>query len=172
MTLRDASSLGSSGTVRPATEHDLDAVVRLEETCLGVDAWSRGLVEQGIAAALPTVSYLVAEVDGVVVGHAVASAAGDDAELQRIAVDPAYRRRGLAGELLAAVEEHAVADGATRLLLEVREDNATAADFYQAQGFGEVGRRRGYYRDGATAVVLGKNLGHRGGTASRDDYGR
>jgi len=80
-------------TIRPATAGDLDAVVELELTCLGADAWSRGLVEQGIAAALPTVSYLVAEVDGVVVGHAVASAAGDDAELQRIAVDLGHQVR-------------------------------------------------------------------------------
>ena len=151
-------------TIRPATAADLDAVVELELTCLRSDAWSRGLVEQGIAAALPTVSYLVAEVDGVVVGHAVASAAGDDAELQRIAVDPAYRRRGLAGELLAAVESRAAADGATRLLLEVREDNAMAAAFYERRGFVEVGRRRGYYRDGAAAVVLGKEV-DRDGTA-------
>ena len=156
-------------TNRPATAADLDAVVELELTCLGADAWSRGLVEQGIAAALPTVSYLVAAVDGVVVGHAVASAAGDDAELQRIAVDPAYRRRGLAGELLAAVEQRAAADGATRLLLEVREDNTTAAAFYESRGFVEVGRRRGYYRDGAAAVVLGKEV-DRDGTAS--GYGR
>ena len=156
-------------TIRPATAADLDAVVALELTCLGADAWSRGLVEQGIAAALPTVSYLVAEVDGVVVGHAVASAAGDDAELQRIAVDPAYRRRGLAAELLAAVERGAAADGATRLLLEVREDNTTAAAFYESRGFVEVGRRRGYYRDGAAAVVLGKEV-DRSGTAT--GYGR
>jgi ribosomal-protein-alanine N-acetyltransferase len=151
-------------TIRPATAGDLDAVAELELTCLGADAWSRGLVEQGIAAALPTVSYLVAEVDGVVVGHAVVSAAGDDAELQRIAVDPAYRRRGLAGELLTAVESRAAADGATRLLLEVREDNTTAAAFYESRGFVEVGRRRGYYRDGAAAVVLGKEV-DRDGTA-------
>jgi len=58
-------------TVRPATAVDLDAVVLLEETCLGEDAWSRGLVEQGIAAQLPTVSYLVVEVGGVVVPHAI-----------------------------------------------------------------------------------------------------
>jgi len=155
--------------IRPAAAADVDAVVELELTCLGADAWSRGLVEQGIAAALPTVSYLVAEVHGVVVGHVVASAAGDDAELQRIAVDPAYRRRGLAGELLAAVEQRAAADGATRLLLEVREDNTAAAAFYESRGFVEVGRRRGYYRDGAAAVVLGKKV-DRSGTAS--GYGK
>jgi [ribosomal protein S18]-alanine N-acetyltransferase len=108
-------------------------------------------------------------VGGAVVGHAVTSAAGDDAELQRIAVAPAYRRRGLASDLLAAVERLAGEDGATRLLLEVRADNATATAFYESRGFEEVGRRRGYYRDGAAAVVLGKKVGHRGGTASGTD---
>jgi ribosomal-protein-alanine N-acetyltransferase len=151
--------------IRPATSADVDAVVALEQTCLGEDAWSRRLVEQGIAAALPTVSYLVAELDGDVVGHAVSSAAGDDAELQRIAVAPAYRRTGVASALLAEVEHRAAADGATRLLLEVREDNTTAAAFYESRGFAEVGRRRGYYRNGAAAVVLGKKV-DRDGTAT------
>ena len=36
---------------------------RLEDECLGVDAWSEGLVREGIAATLPTVGYLVAEMD-------------------------------------------------------------------------------------------------------------
>jgi ribosomal-protein-alanine N-acetyltransferase len=154
-------------SVRAATPADVDAVVRLEEVCLGDDAWSRGLVEQGLAAALPTVSYLVAEMGGAVVGHAVASAAGDDAELQRIAVDPGHRRSGLASALLVAVEQLVREQGATRLLLEVREDNTAAAAFYDSRGFAEVGRRRGYYRDGAAAVVLGKEV-DRSGTASGD----
>ena len=151
--------------IRRAGAADVDAVVELERTCLGIDAWSRGLVEQGIADALPTVSYLVAELDGTVVGHAVASAAGDDAELQRIAVSPAYRRFGIASALLAEIEGHAAGDGAVRLLLEVREDNLGAAAFYRSRGFEEVGRRPAYYRDGATAVVLGKEV-DRGGTES------
>jgi ribosomal-protein-alanine acetyltransferase len=150
--------------VRPATSDDVDAVVELELTCLGVDAWSRGLVEQGVADALPTVSYLVAEVDGRVVAHAVASAAGDDAELQRIAVTPECRRGGVASALLAEVERRSALEGATRLLLEVREDNLAAQAFYGARGFVEVGRRPAYYRDGAAAVVLGKEV-DRGDTA-------
>ena len=40
------------------------------------------------------------------------------------------------------------------MLLEVREDNAGALAFYAAGGFAEIDRRRRYYRDGATAVVL------------------
>lgn len=146
-------------TVRTATPADAAAVVALERDNLGVDAWSEGLVVDGIGGGLPTVSYLVAERDGVVVGHAVASVVADIAELQRIAVDPAHRRTGLATELVDAVAAHARAGGADRLLLEVREDNVGALAFYAARGFVEVDRRRRYYRDGATAVVLRRGLG-------------
>ncbi|MDI6910096.1 ribosomal protein S18-alanine N-acetyltransferase [Nocardioides sp.] len=146
-------------TVRPAAADDLPAVSALEHECLGADAWSEGLLAEGIRGALPTVSYLVAEVDGRVVGHAVTSVVEDVAELQRIAVGAEHRRRGLASALLDEVVATARAGGADRLLLEVREDNAGALAFYAARGFVEVDRRRRYYRDGATAVVLRLGLG-------------
>ena len=145
-------------TIRPARPADVPAVAALEAANLGGDAWSAALVAEGVEGRLPTVSYLVAEAAGRVVGHAVASVVGDIAELQRIAVDAAHRRGGLATALLDAVVETARAGGADRLLLEVREDNAGALAFYAARGFVEVDRRRRYYRDGATAVVMRRSL--------------
>jgi ribosomal-protein-alanine N-acetyltransferase len=145
-------------TVRPATLADADAIVRSETDNLGPDAWSRGLVEDGVAGRLPTVHYLVAEEEGRVVGHAVASVVADVAELQRIAVSADHRRRGLAGALLDEVVALAVRARADRILLEVREDNAAALGFYAVHGFTAVDRRRRYYRDGATAVVLQRSL--------------
>ena len=140
---------------------------RLEDECLGVDAWSEGLVREGIDGALPTVVYLVAEVDDEVVGHAVVSTAGDIAELQRIAVDAAHRRGGVASALLAGVLEVAGRTEADRLLLEVREDNRAALAFYASSGFTEIDRRPRYFADGATAVVL-RLAGIRGmGTMAR-----
>jgi [ribosomal protein S18]-alanine N-acetyltransferase len=145
-------------TVRPAVAADASAIATLERDNLGTDAWSEALVAEGVAGNLPTVRYLVAEVDGrdgpSIVGHAVTSVVADIAELQRIAVDPAHRRTGLATELLEAVIGAAREGGADRLLLEVREDNAGARAFYASREFVEVDRRRRYYRDGATAVVL------------------
>ena len=140
--------------VRPATEADVDAIVVSEADNLGADAWSAGLVAEGVAGRLPTVHYLVAESEGRLVGHAVASLVAEVAELQRIAVAERWRRRGVAGALLDEVVALAVRAGADRLLLEVREDNAAALAFYTAAGFVEVDRRRRYYRDGASAVVL------------------
>ena len=151
--------------VRVAGIDDVRAVSRLETGCLGEDAWSEGLVREGIRGALPTVTYLVAESRGFVVGHAVTSAAGDIAELQRIAVDPGHRRTGVASTLLAGVVEAAGRAEADRLLLEVREDNSGALAFYALAGFVEIDRRPGYYADGATAVVLRLGLGRGCGTA-------
>ena len=150
--------------VRTAVPADVAAVSRLEDECLGADAWSEGLVREGIAGTLPTVAYLVAEVDDEVVGHAVVSTAGDIAELQRIAVDDRHRRNGVASALLAGVLDVAGRSEADRLLLEVREDNRAALAFYAGSGFTEVDRRPRYYADGATAVVLRLGLGRGCGT--------
>lgn len=155
--------MGDVVEVRAAGADDVGAVARIEQECLGADAWSEGLVREGILSRLPTVAYLVA-VDGAeVVGHAVTSVAGDIAELQRVAVLPPYRRQGVARALLEHVLSAVVRTEADRVLLEVREDNAPALGFYAALGFTEVDRRRRYYADGATAVVMRRGLRGCGG---------
>ncbi len=140
--------------IRAAVAGDLDAVVVLEADALGVDAWSRPLLAEGLRGLLPTMHYLVAQTGGEVVGYAAASVAGDIAELQRIAVTPAHRRAGLAGALLSEVAALGRTGGADRLLLEVRSDNTGALAFYAGAGLVEIDRRPRYYRDGATAVVM------------------
>jgi ribosomal-protein-alanine acetyltransferase len=140
--------------IRAAGAPDADAIASLEAACQGVDAWSPWLVRDGVEGALPTVRYLVAEQDGEIVGYAVASFAGDIAELQRIGVTTSARRTGIASALLDEVVAEAPGTGANRLLLEVRDDNAAALAFYAARGFIEIDRRPRYYRDGTTAVVL------------------
>jgi ribosomal-protein-alanine N-acetyltransferase len=144
--------------IRSAGVQDIEDVARREQDCLGVDAWSEGLVREGIEGNLPTITYLVAELDGQVVGHAVTSSAGDIAELQRIAVDEPHRRQGVAARLLAGVIDAARRTPADRLLLEVRDDNRTALAFYAGQGFVEIDRRPRYYADGTTAIVLRRPL--------------
>lgn len=144
--------------IRPATPDDADAVARLERDHLGPDAWSPALVAEGVGGGVPTVRYVVAQVGDEVVGHAVVSVVADVSELQRIAVGGAHRRAGLATALLDEAVRLARGEGADRLLLEVREDNAGALAFYAARGFEEIDRRRRYYRDGATAVVMQRPL--------------
>lgn len=144
--------------VRPAAGTDVDDVAALERTAFPLDPWSPALLGEGIEGLLPTVSHLVAERAGEFAGYAVVSVVDVDAELQRIAVPEAARRGGVATALLTAVRDHAATGGATRLLLEVREDNVAGRAFYAHHGFGELGRRPRYYRDGTTALVLSTDL--------------
>ncbi|WP_193609583.1 GNAT family N-acetyltransferase [Nocardioides lijunqiniae] len=144
--------------IRSATPADVVAIADLESDALGVDAWSEGLVREGVEGNLPTVHYVVADDDGLA-GYAVASVVADIAELQRIAVRGDRRRGGVATELLDAVVSLASDGGADRLLLEVRDTNAPALAFYAARGFVEVDRRPRYYRDGSPAVVMRRALG-------------
>jgi ribosomal-protein-alanine N-acetyltransferase len=138
--------------LRDATAGDVAAVLALERTLFGADAWSEASVREEL-----TGPHRVAVVacDPSVVGYAVTAAAGDLVDLQRIAVHPGRRRIGLARALLAAVSARASGE---RMLLEVAAGNAAALAFYAAEGFTEIDRRRRYYRDGSHAVVMQRAL--------------
>ena len=86
----------------------------------------------------------------------------DEAEIFMVATDPAHRRRGLARAALLAFEDIALERGATRVLLDVAEDNAPARALYADAGYSQIAERRGYYQRGkdvrVAALVLEKHL--------------
>jgi [ribosomal protein S18]-alanine N-acetyltransferase len=142
--------------LRSATAGDVDAVHALEVRLFGADAWSPRSVHEELTG--PRRVAVVA-CDPDVVGYAVTMTSADVVDLQRIAVDPGHRRAGVAHRLLARVTEQARAD---RMLLEVSAAKVGALGFYAAEGFGEIDRRRRYYRDGTDAVVLQRVLDRQG----------
>ena len=77
-----------------------------------------------------------------------------DDRLYSLAVAPAYRGRGLAGQLLQECER---LSPAPNLYLEVRTDNDTAIALYRRLGFRETARRKSYYQDGMDALVMIKS---------------
>jgi ribosomal-protein-alanine N-acetyltransferase len=107
------------------------------------EAWTRSQC-MGVLA-MPGVRLTLALVDDTPAGFAMIRSVMDEAELLLLAVDPAFRRRGIAGALLRAVIAEAQASGIADLHLEVRAGNE-AVMLYTAQGFAKVGERRGYYR--------------------------
>lgn len=102
--------------------------------------------------------HALAETDGFILIRVVA----DEAEILTLAVRPFARRQGIAARLTRQAAAVALSQGATRLFLEVAEDNVPARALYAALGFEPAGRRRGYYArpDGPAvdALMLMLNL--------------
>jgi len=102
--------------------------------------------------------FALEEPDGFILVRAVA----DEAEILTLAVRPSARRRGLGARLVRAGGAAAAARGATRLFLEVADDNAAALVLYARAGFVQAGRRPGYYArpEGGRqdALILARNL--------------
>ena len=143
--------------LREAGPEDLEAVVSLERELFGVDAWPDQSVLEELTGPRRHAVVACAR-DGSVVGYAVTSLSGEVVDLQRIAVAPAHRRRGVARRLLDEVRRSARTEGADQMLLEVGASNAAALAFYACEGFTQIDRRPRYYRDGTDALVLQGSL--------------
>jgi len=139
--------------IRAAVAADVADLVELESACFGVSAWTEDLIGQEIAA-----EHRAVLVEDDLRAYGAISVLGDVADLDRIAVAPSARRRGLAGAVLADLIGEAREQGATRILLEVAGDNAAAIGLYEAFQFIEISRRLGYYPGGIDALIMELNI--------------
>jgi GNAT superfamily N-acetyltransferase len=69
------------------------------------------------------------------------------AEVQKVMVLPSHRRRGIAAQLMGAVEELAQRRGVTLLFLDTSEGHGGAREFYATIGYTYVGGIPGYALD-------------------------
>ena len=143
---------------RPMGAADAEGASALEAACFegaGHEAWTPGmfLSELGEDVAAPR-SWWVAHDDGKLLGLAGGMVVDGDVQILDVAVDPAHRREGIARKLLSHVSYDAQMLGCTTASLEVEDGNEGATALYNALGFTEAGRRRGYYGAGKDAIVM------------------
>ena len=132
--------MDASCRIRAARSADLPAIHDIETAAFG-DPWPAALFRVHLADV-----FLVAEIDGAVVGYLVARPMGGEGEILNVAVAGDARRRGIARTLLAAALAALAEAGVATLFLEVRRSNTPARELYESAGFRLVGTRRGYYR--------------------------
>lgn len=79
--------------------------------------------------------FLVAETGGTVVGTAVAAWDGEAGWVCSVAVDPRFRRMGIARNLVGELEARLRHKGASLIFSMVPRDNAGAQDLFETEGF-------------------------------------
>jgi len=128
----------------PMTADHLDELERLEKICFS-RPWSRKMLGEELDN--ECAAFLVAEdpVTKEVVGYAGLLVMADEGYITNVAVFPEYRRRGVAGQIIAVFDNFARGNRLAFLTLEVRPSNAAAIALYRSFGFEEVGRRKNYY---------------------------
>ncbi len=141
--------------LRPVRSGDLSAIAELEEAAFQ-DFWPREMLACEIEH--PRAVLLLASRSGRPVGYAAFRHAAGEAELLRLGVRPEERRLGVARALVAEGLARLRQEGVQVCFLEVRQDNEPAIALYERLGFARNGRRRGYYRDGADALIYVQEL--------------
>ena len=139
------------------------AVEALEAKTMGSDAWRASQILDELPRSDRTwwAAYEMSDSskrtvdtdDATLIGYAGGWIVDGQVQVLKVATDPAYRRRGIAQELLAHIARDARDLGATEMTLEVRLSNTGAHAFYERLGLKRIGVRPRYYSDREDAVI-------------------
>ena len=138
-----------SVNVRLASSTDIDRIVEIERSWVHLSHWSLDAYHRLIEEDTFTRS-LVAEIEQAdgkteIAAFVIFHVMDRVSEIYNIAVDNNHARLGVGTSLMQQVMEWSRAEGARKLMLEVRKSNHGAIGFYKRFGFSISGERLNYY---------------------------
>ena len=143
----------SKAAIRVAEAKDILKLMEIELSGF-VSPWSLETLQQELGNHDRT-HYVVADIQGEVVGYAGLWVILDEGHITRIAVAPKFRRQGIGQDLVKTLMEVGANSGCQSFTLEVRASNIGARKLYKNLGFEEVGFRPGYYEmEDQDAVIM------------------
>lgn len=153
---RSAGTKHTEVQLEPMTLADLDAVLAIEQQSFSMpwtDAMFRSELHNERTSRLLVARAEAAE--GPIVGYIAYRIVLDEMHVILMAVAPAWRRRGIARQLLCQAMDQARTVGCIRATLEVRVSNVPALQLYYSLRFAPVGTRPKYYlRPTEDALIL------------------
>ncbi|MEI4551694.1 ribosomal protein S18-alanine N-acetyltransferase [Pseudoalteromonas spongiae] len=144
--------------IRDAVSNDLTALLAIENRCFDSDKISQRSFKRYLVSEHS--KLLVAENDDLVVGY-VLIWLHKGTRLGRIyslAVLPEMRGKGIAEQLLTAIESVAKAHKRFYIRLEVAAKNQAAINLYEKLGYRVFGRFAAYYADSSDALRMQKRI--------------
>lgn len=155
--------------VRTLHIDDLDAALALWEATEHLGRVPRDEVERVMAFDGDLV--LAAEHDGRLVGVVVGTYDGRRGWIQRLAVEPALRRSGVARSLITELEHRLLERGCQQVNLLVFDDNTVGQAFWEGLGYDGTERLVMYRRRIDDAALAGYPAGGGGRNAALESPG-
>ena len=122
--------------IRSYRDADEDDVVRLWKSVFSNDPpWNEPTTVIRRKMDVQPELFLVAVLDGLVVGTTLAGFDGCRGWIHHVAVDPGARRRGVGSLLVREAATRLGEVGCPKLNLQVRDSNESAVRFYESLGF-------------------------------------
>lgn len=121
--------------IRPFEQADEAQVISLWQKCDLQRSWNNPHLDIARKQVVGDGLFLVAEVDGVVVGTLMAGYEGHRGSINYVGVLPGYRKMGIGRALMSEAERLLVERGCPKINLQVRTDNGEAVEFYRRLGY-------------------------------------
>jgi ribosomal-protein-alanine N-acetyltransferase len=145
--------------IRDAKSADIAQIVAIERLSFD-QPWSRASFVHELS--LPFSRTLVSLTDNGPVadlmGYLCRWLVADECHILSLAVDPRFRRNGIAAILMGDVIAEAVLKRVTVMTLEVRRSNLPARNLYRKLNFAERRVRKNYYGPGEDAIIMERHL--------------
>ncbi|MGM0396891.1 MAG: ribosomal protein S18-alanine N-acetyltransferase [Bacillota bacterium] len=138
--------------LREMTEEDIEEVLKIERATFSTP-WSEESFRKEIMENVLAM-YIVAEVDGKIVGYGGLWKILDEGHITNVAVRKDHRGKGIGDALVMGIVDYCEKSGIPNITLEVRESNKVARSLYKKYGFEDAGRRPGYYTDNKEDAII------------------
>lgn len=143
---------------RAASTADISQLLILEEQCFDSDKISLRSFRH--FATDKRSDLVVVEKEGALAGYFLLlyRRGTSMARLYSLAVNPEFRKQGIAEFLMLHAEQYAAKRHCVLLRLEVRQDNSAAIRLYQKLGYHEFAVKHDFYEDHADALCMQKRV--------------
>ena len=137
--------------IEEMTSKDIDGVFEVEKNCFE-HHWSKDAFAKELKN--DVARYLVAKLDGKVVGYVGIWFVMDEGHITNVAVHSDYRGKKIGDELVKSLVNLCKENNIVSMTLEVRVSNVVAQNLYKKYGFKLSGIRKEYYSDNKEDAMI------------------